>query len=362
MSSTIEQNLELSSVNTYHPADEFSVISGLNRLPGETVDVYRTRILDTGVRPAGGDANRLLVGANRQNGFLFERGLTISLKDGVSLFDGPKFDVTNSSIHLYSAWDVNGNQTEELSIDIFNDFKSDYYDYGARYLIEVVDIINTYSNVFSASLAGSSYSYRLASNLVPSSSVKVNRVENVSNRFSKLNYQNIVPRSLIISNPNFTSKKYIDMADWDTSDNFTGPSDADEIWIDLNKGIIIFGDEISSTSVHYMYSSFPLTVYVAPIEIYEFTDSNFQKVLETTREDAFGLVKSYIPSKLGAKWINKLYEEAKHFWGGSLSTIPLAADPTKTTVADSLTSSLTADTYSILPFENLNKAVDKIRD
>ena len=288
---TTYNDLDIDQQNVHHPMDDIGTIVGLDRLNEEDVADFRDRVMDVFVNKANASYPGLLNGMNRHLGFIPERTLVMELASTALMENGPRIEINATNVTIYSSWGINITPSVEMTIDIFNDFKSSRHTHYARYMGDVVEIINTYSSVFTTTLSDTSKLYTLASNLVPLSSVNLQQTELIKTQHHKLKNNYIVPGSIVFNDYRPRNELIFRGSDWDLEDEFTPPSDEETYWVDYDQGYVTLGiEDPRNISVSYLYNDLPLTVYSMPVELYAFTDQEFQKELY---EDILNAVSVY---------------------------------------------------------------------
>tara|TARA_R110002020_G_scaffold268819_3_gene484126 strand:- start:75026 stop:76168 length:1143 start_codon:yes stop_codon:yes gene_type:complete len=341
------------SINSHHAIDEIGILTGLERLPEEHARSFRDRTLDVYVNKANATYGGLITGANRELGFLKEKTLEISLLPNI-IYSSQAIIITQTGMYLVSDLKpVDEPSTIELSIDIFNDFLSPEFDYHARYISDVADIINNVSSIFEATVVETEYNYKLASTLIQSNSWKYGLVETISANRYKLSHENIIPHTVTISNPDIDVNivSSITGDDYHTRLSLTSDdlgNDDVALNVDVKDGYttLAYGNTRlwerhaladNNLTIRYAYNIFPFVAYSAPIEVYELSDYYFQTALyglELNQTNQY--VRTY-PNRFGAKLITNTIEDSHTQWGGmGARSTPLAADNRNTDVLDGL--------------------------
>lgn len=333
---TTTSNLEVTKINREHPADDIGALIGLDRLPEEAAADFRLRAWDVYVNKPGAHYEGLLYGANRELGLISQEALSFCCSLDANYVNGPYLEITPTEINIYSTWGIYKTKVKEMSIGLFGDTKSDWHDYHARYIGDVIDIVNTNSSVFSVLLVTSGLDEELASTLIPTKSVSLVLEETVRSRRHKLRHENIVPGSILFNNDYLITEKTHDSDDWDTTTQFTGPTERSEYWVDYRNGYITFAEEdYGSIIISYMYNVFPTSVYQLPIEIYEFADPKFEKLLYSTSLNNTNETMQSLITPDGAGYVNNILENGRQFWAGTTKyQFPVAADDSKIAVLD----------------------------
>lgn len=335
---TTASNLTVDMYNREHAIDDLGALVGLERILGETSAEFRLRVWDVYVNKPGAHQRGLLFGANRELGILAQEALSFVCSVNADYVNGPYLEITPTEINIYSTWGIYKTKVKEMSIGLYGDFKSDYHDYHARYIGDVIEIVNTYSSIFSVLLVTSGIEDELASTLVPTKSVRLVLEETARARRHKFKYENIVPGSLLFNSDHLVTEMTHDSDDWDMTTEFTGPTDRSEYWVDYRNGYITFAEkDFGSVVFSYMYNVFPSPVYQLPIEIYEFSDPSFERLLYSTTLNDTNEVMQDLVTADGAGFINDILENGRQFWGGTTKyRFPAAADDTKIAVLDAL--------------------------
>lgn len=345
---TTVTDLIQSEQNIHHAIDELGALVGVERDLGEPAQDYRDRVWDVYVNKANASYGGLLYGANRELGLLSEPAISFSVASGVYLDSGPRIDIEQARIVLYSEWKVGRTPTVELTISIDAGKPNDWCDYHAHYMKDVVDIVNANSAIWEATIVDSSMQYRLAQELVPVTSVKLWKIQSLNSKHNKLEKDYIVPDSMIFNNPNLINESAYRGIDFDFSYEFVGPSAESDYWIDHDRGYVTLGLEYpSNIRCSYLYHDLPLVVKALPMKLYEFTDEYFQNTLYKVKQDSLDLEARSSLSPLAAGWINKLLLISNTTWGGDQFTnFPIAANDLNTDILDDLNQNdVSGETY-----------------
>jgi len=348
MSSTTVTVAGLTPINSHHHIDESGIVTGLTRLPNETAATFRQRVLDVFVNKAGAHYDGLVNGANRELGYIKERAIEVNLRSG-AMYGSQSIMITQTGIYVFSATQsTSSTSTCELSIDIYNDFLSPDFDYHARYIGDVVDIINANSSYFEASLTDSAYQYVLASTLVVGNSWQWAVPERIDAPRAKLKHEYIVPHTVLVNDTLYGAPD-TDLADPTYIAKLDLVTGTASVQVDTENGYVQLTVEnerdmfpISSTNlvVQYAYNTFPFVMYTAPVEVYEFGDMYFQRAqYELDRNQVDQYEPTFLDRK-GCGMISTIIQDSHTLWGGiGARTTPLAADGRNTDIVDGLNAS-----------------------
>jgi len=292
--------------NIVNSLDEFGVLLGLSRLPGEKNSEYRTRLWDVYIHRGGAHEIGLINGITRELGLLpFE---TIKLTSINQTTNRPRVIVKDTLIDLYSNWSSIDETLDEnileLSIDIYTKTKESYT------LAGLVDYINSNSLVFSAELIEGTNGELLSATIFNQDSCVTYDYELLyPQRRNKIQNEKLVPGSVQFS----PDGMYVFSTHVDTEADVLSEGD---YYIDYMNGVIVsFSVPGINTTCRYMYDNLPLTLLASPVVLHQFGSDNYQDHIFVQVEQEDGSTENSLPTSDGVSMINELLNVVPILWG-----------------------------------------------
>jgi hypothetical protein len=278
--------------------DEIGIDLGLQRLPKETLNAYRRRLLLHSKEPPSPKRKSIVQTPQRKVGLFEKRVLEISLvtdSEGVPLAKDPRLEIKSCEIHVWENWNygksdpdyiINTNLKEnayflkevynQLSLIPFLSIEKslEYEDYLKSYNIKIDD-----TDVF----------YRLS-------------VLNGST-FNQLPISNV--RSAYFGDPFVFASAVEDL------NSMTQPGD---YYFDKINGRL-FTYSIARGSVEGVYSSFPFNMMWQPVKVFEVNDDTLKEKTRDLLINDEGNLERLLLNSYGAKIANSILIEHPLQWG-----------------------------------------------
>ena len=246
--------------------DEVGYHFSMFRLPNETLDNFRRRILEESRIPAGASQSEFIRSINRQVGLqdiaLFEIEL-VEDGNGDSLAVDPYIEITSSHIRAYNDYanneiDIELNLYDREEALFITDVK-DEFDSSTYFDLTVLVDGNSYLNWYSKNLMYSNTNEHVVSEPLLES------------------------RSNLLDNSNIFSLKAQNFQLFQTEKNSVGDLEEEgDFYIDYKNGVV-FTESPASGFVSYSYRKFPFTIYWQPVRAYPLNDPDNKYINYDTR-------------------------------------------------------------------------------
>jgi hypothetical protein len=273
-----------------------------SRLEGETVPVFKQRLMDVSVHPGGPTYFGVINNLTRDFGYLRHKALTIDLTldyIGAPIARNPRVDILSDRIVLYSDWRPNETAVVDLEIPIYNPDDSGYF------LSDLITQINT-STCFSATIDPEARPNYHSSNLVRDTSDIVLSSDPIkADKRTILSAQNIVEDSIVFADPGV----FVTLV-------ASSPTSAGEYSVDRVNGIIeTFTIPTGNYVVTYHAGNFPMEIDYSPIKVYTLNDDDFKSQLFVQETLSSGEEVNGLPNTEGSEIMHQLFKETEVFWG-----------------------------------------------
>lgn len=278
--------------------DERGLRFSLHRLPGETLDAFRQRLLAEARQPAGASEHQYLHSLSRQVGKNYDKMWEIDVvrdANGEPLAADPYIEITSTYIRFYDDY-ANGSIELEGSILDLNDL------YFASDLETAIGTLTYFS---ATNYYVGDQSHRRCFRFRRDNTQRVQFTELLrETRSNKLTYDMI--RSFNGQDSILFQREVADVA---------SVTEEGDWYLDYTNGVL-FTYEIGTSFVTYEYSEFPFSVYWEPVSAFPVNDPDIDwYIKDTIIDDETGLE---VPAKLngrGAQIYNRIYEKHPLGWG-----------------------------------------------
>lgn len=269
--------------------DELGYDMSLQRLPEESLDHYRQRLLQEASDPAGASQEEFLRSLNRQVGELDQSIFEVSLILDVNsdpLAADPFIEVTSSYLRAYDDY---ANESIDFELNLCS--RDDAY-----FLREVEAAFST-STYFDIEVlvTGTDYEFKRSDHLRVDTTERLVLAEGLSaSRSNNLNHslvRTVKAQAFQLFQNEVTDLSLV--------------ADAGDFFIDYRNGVL-FTEDVASGLVSYSYREFPYTLFWQPVRAYPANDKDIAyRHKDPVLSDSTGLLEHSVLNSEGAKIANK---------------------------------------------------------
>jgi hypothetical protein len=286
-------------------ANEFDFISdllSLPRLPEETNQEFKQRMMDVRVHQGSPLYDGVVNNISRAFGYSRQRALSIDLKtasNGTLVATSPRVDILANKIVLYSDWRPDGTEIIDKEISFYNPTDEGYF------VSDLVSEIND-SSCFSAALYSGVRPNLHTTNLVRGSSDNSIRGD-VATASLKIDLAaTYITKGSLLFHENDIFKTEVS----------SSASTAGEYYVDYENGIIYpYSVPNGEFEISYHFGAFPLIVDYSLIKAYTLQDDNFIRELYNHETSAAGTEVNTLPNEEGSEILHQLFLETRYLWG-----------------------------------------------